>query len=258
MKRFKTWAVNKTMIVLFLLISLNAAALAGCGAGTRQNVPAEIKAILAEYPALEGRQPEAATVKRIVDGDTFETSKGQKVRLVGVNTPEIHGQAQAFGQEASDYAKRELAGRNVLLFKDVSETDRYGRLLRFVFIQGETGLFNERLVREGYARVMTISPDVTFAELFVKSERSARETGRGLWKATAGKSQAGQEEKANPADRADSSAAGCANPKIKGNINSKGTKIYHIPGSAHYGQTEAEAWFCTEEEAVSEGFRKPR
>lgn len=71
----------------------------------------------------------AATVSRVVDGDTFQLSDRSKVRLVGVNTPESTNRHEQYGKEASNYTKTKLEGKKIWLQKDVSETDRYGRLL---------------------------------------------------------------------------------------------------------------------------------
>jgi micrococcal nuclease len=110
---------------------------------------------------------------------------------------------------------------------------------------------------------MTISPDVTFAKRFVQDERTARENGSGLWKSGASKTNddktaaAGKDgSSANPAG--DAGSAACSKPSIKGNINAKGQKIYHIPGSSYYNQTKAEVMFCSEEDAAAAGFRKPK
>ncbi|WP_027084205.1 thermonuclease family protein [Cohnella panacarvi] len=227
--------------------------IAGC-AGQSELVSddADLASIYERYPELSDRTPEEAVVARVVDGDTFETKTGSKVRLVGVNTPEKYGKVEYYGVEASAYTEQRLAGKAVYMFKDVSETDRYGRLLRFVFIKGEATMYNELLVREGYANVMTYPPDVTYAKYFLKVERTARESGVGLW---ASEEPAAQETPVtgHSADE----GPGCAEPQIKGNIKSGGKeKIYHIPGGKSYNQTKAEAMFCTEEEAQAAGFRK--
>lgn len=133
----------------------------------------------------------AATVSRVIDGDTVELSDGNKVRLIGVNTPESTTRTEPYGKEASDYTKSKLEGKQVYLQKDVSETDRYGRLLRLVWLDVPTDLmdeneirskmFNADLVLNGYAQVSTYPPDVTYAEHFRKFEREARENNAGLW-----------------------------------------------------------------------------
>lgn len=127
---------------------------------------------------------EAHTVTKVTDGDTFEIEDGQKVRLIGVDTPEsVHPDASKnteFGETASAYTKGMLEGKTVYLEKDVSETDRYGRLLRYVYLADGT-FYNELLVKEGYANAATFPPDVKFADTFVKAEQYARENNKGLW-----------------------------------------------------------------------------
>lgn len=75
-----------------------------------------------------------ATVSRIIDGDTIELSDGSKVRLVGVNTPESTNRTEEYGKEASNYTSSILEGKKVWLQKDVSDADRYNRLLRIVWL----------------------------------------------------------------------------------------------------------------------------
>lgn len=126
-----------------------------------------------------------AEVIRVIDGDTIEVSiNGQTytVRYIGIDTPEtVHPDkpVQAFGIEASNKNKELVAGKTVQLEKDVSEADRYGRLLRYVYV-GDL-LVNAELVRLGYAQVTTYPPDVKFAGLFLRLQQEARDAGRGLW-----------------------------------------------------------------------------
>ncbi|MDD5083972.1 MAG: thermonuclease family protein [Candidatus Moranbacteria bacterium] len=123
------------------------------------------------------------SVKRVVDGDTIELEDGRKVRYIGVNTPEsvkVNSPAECFGKEASAKNKELVEGKSVRLEKDVSEADRYGRLLRFVYLEDGT-FVNDELVRAGYARVSTFPPDVKLAEQFKQAEREARENKRGIW-----------------------------------------------------------------------------
>ncbi len=122
-------------------------------------------------------------VSRVVDGDTMEIETGEKVRYIGVNTPEsvkVGSPVECFGKEASAKNKELVEGKMVRLEKDVSDTDRYGRLLRFVYIEDGT-FVNDTLVREGYARISTFPPDVAKAEQFKLAEREARDQKRGLW-----------------------------------------------------------------------------
>lgn len=131
-------------------------------------------------PALEG------VVVRVVDGDTIHIrieSRVEKVRYIGINTPELHHPARGEepgAREATAVNRALVGGKQVRLDLDVQERDRYGRLLAYVWA-GEL-LVNAELVRRGYAQVMTVPPNVRYQELFLKLQREAREAGRGLWK----------------------------------------------------------------------------
>jgi len=135
-----------------------------------------------ELPTHATRIGQPARVIHVVDGDTIDVDINgtiQRVRLIGIDTPEIHGDVQCFGPEAAAYTTARLLGQTVGLEKDVSETDKYGRLLRYVWLGDE--LLNETLVREGYASVSTYPPDVKYAERFLAAQQEAQSAGRGLW-----------------------------------------------------------------------------
>jgi micrococcal nuclease len=122
------------------------------------------------------------TVTRVVDGDTIEISTGEKVRYIGMNTPETvdpRRPVQCYGHEASAKNKELVEGQTVLLEKDVSDKDKYGRLLRYVWL-GST-MINEVLVQEGYAEVDTVPPDVKYKSRFIAAERHAIAANMGLW-----------------------------------------------------------------------------
>lgn len=123
-----------------------------------------------------------AKVINVVDGDTIKIEGGQVIRYIGIDTPEtVHPSkpVQCYGKEASDKNKELVEGKEVKLEKDVSETDKYGRLLRYVWF-GDM-LVNEYLVREGYAQSSSYPPDVKYQDRFVEAQRQAREEKRGLW-----------------------------------------------------------------------------
>jgi micrococcal nuclease len=125
----------------------------------------------------------AARVDHVVDGDTVWLTDVGKVRLVGIDTPEVHGRDECFGREASAYAKRVLApGRLVRYRLGVEERDRYGRALAYLYLE-DGRLFNELLAERGYAQPLTIPPNDELAERFVAGARRAREARRGLWRA---------------------------------------------------------------------------
>jgi micrococcal nuclease len=124
-------------------------------------------------------------VVRVIDGDTIEIEMdGQlyTVRYIGVDTPETKHPTkgvQPYGPEASERNRQLVEGRMVYLEKDVSETDRYGRLLRYVYV--DDAMVNAVLVQEGYAQVATYPPDVRYVDDFLALQREAVDVGRGLW-----------------------------------------------------------------------------
>ena len=123
-----------------------------------------------------------ALVTRVIDGDTIEIEGGLKVRYIGIDTPEtVHPSkpVECYGQEASARNKQLVEGKMVELEKDVSETDRYGRLLRYVYVDGQ--MVNELLVRGGYAQVSTYPPDVKYVDLLLAAQQEAQGANRGLW-----------------------------------------------------------------------------
>lgn len=128
-------------------------------------------------------------VTRVVDGDTFEVDiKGvkEKVRLIGVDTPEsVHPDADrnvAEGKLTSEYSKEYLEGKEVALEFDVQERDKYGRLLAYVWLDGE--MYNKHLLSVGYAQVATYPPNVKYVDDFTTLQRTARDKGVGLWAET--------------------------------------------------------------------------
>lgn len=195
----------------------------------------------------------------MIDGDTIvvEIDGGEyKVRYIGIDTPETVAPGQpveCYGKEASERNKELVDGKTVGLEKDVSETDQFGRLLRYVWL-GET-MVNAALVSDGFALASTYPPDVKNSDLFAALQAEAREAGRGLWGTTC--------TSPTPVPQAGGCEySGTDEPVIKGNISqSTGEKIYHVPGQAFYDdtvidETSGERWFCTEAEAIAAGWRK--
>jgi endonuclease YncB( thermonuclease family) len=133
-----------------------------------------------------------AQVVRVVDGDTIKVSidgTEYTVRYIGMDTPETvkpGTPVQWMGPEASAANKALVEGQQVVLEKDVSEVDRYGRLLRDVWLDRPEGwlLVNVELVRLGFASVSTYPPDVAYESVLLDAQREAREADRGLWAAT--------------------------------------------------------------------------
>lgn len=144
-------------------------------------------------PAVNQNHNNYYKVKKVVDGDTFwidnGSPKGLKIRLIGVDAPESRNsgtkEITAFGKEASDYLTNLIGGKKVSLEYDVGQFDKYGRTLAYVYL--EDGSFvNAMLVKNGYASVMTVPPNVKYANTFLKLERKARNKNRGLWGKNAG------------------------------------------------------------------------
>ena len=140
-------------------------ALAGCGASG---------------PAGPARLTDAR-VTRHTDGDTLWLSGIGKVRLIGVDTPEVHGRVECFGLAASAFVRRLLPlGARVRYSLGVEQRDRYGRALAYLYT--EHGRFvNLLLVRRGYAQPLTIPPNDRFAARFVAAARRAHARAVGLW-----------------------------------------------------------------------------
>jgi micrococcal nuclease len=145
--------------------------------------------VLGAAPASgQARATVDGVVVRVVDGDTVHVRVGdriEKVRYIGVNTPEIHHPQRGEepgGRRAHEVNRRLVEGKPVRLELDVQPRDRRGRLLAYVWV-GDT-MINAELLRLGYAQVMTVPPNVRHQALFLKLQRDARDAGRGLWGAS--------------------------------------------------------------------------
>lgn len=150
-------------------------------------------------PPQPANLPQARVV-RVIDGDTIQVrlsnTRTERVRFIGIDTPEVYEseklqrdsresgrsreEIQALGRLASGFTKKHLDGKDVGLELDVQTRDRYGRLLAYVWLS-DGMLFNFLILREGYAQVLTIPPNVKYTELFLACQREAREKRRGLW-----------------------------------------------------------------------------
>lgn len=116
-------------------------------------------------------------VTKVIDGDTIQLSNGEKVRYIGINTPEKD--AECYSKEATDKNTELVLNKKIRLKKDISEKDKYGRLLRYVYV--DDIFVNEFLVKEGYAHTATYPPDVSYSKWFKELEHKAREEKKGLW-----------------------------------------------------------------------------
>ncbi|MSU89422.1 thermonuclease family protein [Rhodobacteraceae bacterium 2CG4] len=213
------------------------------------------KFVLACALALATALPAAAQQVRVIDGDTFEMD-GRRIRLLNIDAPEIGqtcrdaaGQAWRCGEAAANALRALVARGPVRCAAD--DVDLYGRDLAHCTAGGAD--IGGALVAQGLAVAF-----VRYSDEYLDAEIAAFKSGKGMWagsfvrpevhRRTAWSTSAGE------APRAD-----CP---IKGNINSKGERIYHTPYSRHYGRTKidearGERWFCTETEALEAGWRAP-
>ena len=121
-------------------------------------------------------------VTSVIDGDTIEVEGGWLVRYVGIDTPEtVHPSkpVECFGKEAAAKNRELVEGKKVRLERDVEDKDKYGRLLRYVYV--DDLMVNAELVRLGYAYSVSYPPNVKYQQLFLQLERQAREQELGLW-----------------------------------------------------------------------------
>jgi micrococcal nuclease len=200
-----------------------------------------------------------ALVTRVVDGDTIVVSIGGKefrVRYIGIDTPETVDPRRpvgCFGVEASKRNSELVDGMTIGLERDVSETDSFGRLLRYVWVGDQ--MVNATLVEEGYATASAYPPDVRYSDTFVELQSEARSEERGLWGDVCSSPTPSLAEGA-------CEYSGTSAPIIKGNISqSTGERIFHVPGGDFYDVTiideaSGERWFCAEAEALDAGWRK--
>jgi micrococcal nuclease len=142
----------------------------------------------AREPAALGEAPrgrtQLATVVSVTDGDTIRVSidgRDERVRYIGIDAPEAGGQWMA--SEATRANANLVAGKVVVLERDVSKRDQYGRLLRYVWLETDDGwlLINRELVRRGFAEAVSYPPDVRYDAILLRAQGNAAEAARGVW-----------------------------------------------------------------------------
>ncbi|TWT28008.1 thermonuclease family protein [Planomicrobium sp. CPCC 101110] len=199
-------------------------------------------------------------VTSVIDGDTIKImyeGKEETVRYLLIDTPETNHPTlgeQPLGKEATKENKRIIESGDVSIEFDVgARFDDYGRLLAYIYVDGES--VQEQMLQSGLARVAYVYPPNTrYVDEFEKAEQRARVAATGIWEFEDYSTARGFNADAYGASTAPKEKAGdgC---DIKGNINRNGNKIYHMPGSGSYEQTNPEKWFCSEQEARDAGFR---
>ncbi len=216
-----------------------------------ENIKGETYVATDESDFLSQNQTYEVLVTRVIDGDTIEIEGSQRIRYIGIDSPETVNpniKTQCFGTAAAGKNKELVEGKRVSLEKDVSETDKYGRLLRYVYLGDQ--LVNELLVREGYAHALSYPPDTKYQNQLNQAQEEAQQGSRGMWGSCSKQG----------IDTSEITQEGC---NIKGNISSSGDKIYHLLGQKYWSktvidETRGEKYFCTEEEAQKAGFRKSK
>lgn len=195
-------------------------------------------------------------VTYVVDGDTVDIEDDVRIRLLGIDAPE---RGECFYEESKAFLEELVEEKNIYIEKDISGSDRYGRLLRYMYIPSsapeEDDMFvQERLVRTGHADVFAAAPDNRYRDLLSSAREEARNKGFGMWGACdVAVSDDLRERDALPID------ASCT---IKGNISEKGYgKHYFVEGCPNYNRVKVdvrkgEAYFCTAEEAEIAGFTR--
>lgn len=156
-----------TFLLLALFMSILSTGWSGC--------------VKSSDPSLDGM--EMVLVKRVVDGDTFITDDNRRVRLIGIDAPESvkpDTPPEPFGVEASAYLEELIEGEIIYMEKDISETDPYNRLLRYIYLEDGT-FVNELMVEEGYATHVVFQPDVAYRELLWQAQERAKMEERGVW-----------------------------------------------------------------------------
>lgn len=240
-----------------------------------------------------------AKVIKVVDGDTISVNLNgvqHKLRMIGVDTPEtVHPNkpVEFFGKEASNFTKESLESKTVYLQKDVSDTDKYGRLFRYVWLTRPTSnkptddeikdnMYNAILIKKGYGKASTYQPDSMYSKLFAKLQSDARDQYIGLWNEskseefkTTNLGRGGSSQNSNDTSSLNDSTssnssdgnissetkfnknytADTTQGKIKANVKSG---IYHVPGGASYNKISQKnvVYFNSEKEAQAAGYRK--
>ncbi|PIR87176.1 MAG: hypothetical protein COU11_01715 [Candidatus Harrisonbacteria bacterium CG10_big_fil_rev_8_21_14_0_10_49_15] len=208
-----------------------------------------------ELAALRSGEAELSKVARVIDGDTFELADGDVVRLLGIDAPEAK---ECYYEESKQALKELIEGKEVELRKDITGSDHFGRLLRYVILPNPAPLESNTLVDEymvaaGYAALNEAPRDKLYHGLLLETREQAMRKEKGMWGACEYEKAARSQDAVQPA------SAQCT---IKGNIPTDGSgRFYFTEGCNNYSQVKidpdkGEAYFCTEAEAIKAGFQK--
>jgi len=182
--KIMTKRIPKSVIYVFVLIAVLIIGILIGKSGTNNTSIAGKTQPVANLGASVKNSSESSSINanrsvkvtRVLDGDTIEVEGGERVRYLGINAPES---GQPFSTEATRENERLVAGRTITLEFDVQTQDRYKRLLAYVWV-GDV-LVNEEIVKNGYAVIETIQPNLKYQDLILKAQQEARDACRGLW-----------------------------------------------------------------------------
>lgn len=210
----------------------------------------------------------------VSDGDTITVRLGgvkERIRIIGLNAPELHP-LECYGPQAASKMQSLVQGKQVQLLVDPTQADRdrYGRLLRHVVLQNGKVAAGV-MISEGLAREYTYAKPYAYQASFRAAEQKARAAKLGIWSAgctlpapvaspTVPRTTPKPTPKPSVTAARPLAGTGTGNCTIKGNINSKGEKIFHVPGQRFYAATvitpsKGERWFCSVSEALAAGWR---
>jgi micrococcal nuclease len=192
----------------------------------------------------------------VSDGDTIKVGvagRTERVRVIGIDTPELAGR-ECYAQQAASRMQSLVQGRSVRLVADPTQDDRdrYDRLLRHVVLADGRSVA-QLLIAGGYGREYTYDRPYRGRADHLAAQASAKQARRGLWGPTC--------SGGTPVPLVHPTPSSSSSCLIKGNISSEGEKIYHLPGQQYYDVTKislatGERWFCSEQQAVAAGWRK--
>lgn len=264
---------------IFFSLVFSALILSACTEETSTSVPETkdieslVSSTIENAERYDVSKFEAYELQEVIDGDTLRVKyngSSEKVRFLLVDTPETNHETlgeQPYGPEAKEFTKQLLAGQDTIYLEfDVSYRDKYKRLLAYIYTKDGISV-QEQLLKNGLARVAYIyDPNTKHVDWFKDIQKTAQQSAIGIWSVEDYVTNRGYDKDAYYASTQDgndtsstdndesNTAIDTNNCVIKGNINSKGNKIYHMPGQRDYDNTVAEEMFCTEEEAEEAGF----
>ncbi len=204
-------------------------------------------------------------VVSVTDGDTIKVridSTDYTIRLIGIDTPETRDPrkpVQCFGREASNKMKELVENKQVILESDATQgdTDKYGRLLRFVFLSDGTNV-NLTMIAQGFAHEYTYNLPYKYQSEFKQAESDARNGGKGLWSASTCAGDTTQAADASGAGNASAATSQSNNATSAGVVKKSNSGICHAPGTTYYDQTKNFTPYNSTDECLASGGRLPK